>query len=330
MKILRDMALFVAVAELRSFSLAAKRLDIPTSSFSRRVAEMERELGVRLLNRNTRKVSLTEEGKAYFRRCELVLGAARDAHESIRSMMAGEEGHIRISIPGSLGAYRIFTQVPEFQRRYPKITLEFDCGTRSADLVSESYDLAFLSGALSDSSLIARRLLDLRRTVCISPDLLRTFQQADHPRELQDLPCVGLACEERQPIHFRSEAGQMTTQLAMRPAVIAHDEYGVLEMTLCGAGFAILDEEIARPHLASGRLVPIVVNWVPAQIPLYAVTASKVIPRRLAVFLDFIFATLSDSATRLGSQATPITPSPSTLRYRGPLAGHQPAQRALP
>ena len=179
------MRVFARVAERGSFGKAADELDISRAAASGHVAALEKHLGVRLLNRTTRRVSLTAEGADYLRRCRRILDEIQDAEETLRGARSRPQGLLRVDVPVAFGRYLLLPALPEFTRRYPAIDLDIRLNDRIVDLVAERVDVALRVGNLQQSGLVARRVAQISLVTCASPTYL-----ADHgePKTPDDLP----------------------------------------------------------------------------------------------------------------------------------------------
>ena len=158
LSVLHDMTLFVAVARTGNFSRAGAYLGVPGATLSRRIAAMEREFGVRLFDRTTRRVELTDAGRRYFERCAHLVDEARLAQEALRESAALPSGHVRVSMPVDLGVFVIGPLLPEFARQFPGISFDLDLSPRHTDLVGEHVDVAIRLGGVKDEQLVARRI----------------------------------------------------------------------------------------------------------------------------------------------------------------------------
>ena len=161
MEFLNDMALFVEVVKARSFTRAAETLGIPNSTLSRRISELEKAIGLRLLHRTTRKIEPTEAGQLYFERCKRIVDEARLAHEQLGEMLARPSGLLRASLPPDFAIFYMAPLIAEFAQIYPGISFEFDLSPQQADLISDPVDVVIRMGEPPNSNLIARKLASL-------------------------------------------------------------------------------------------------------------------------------------------------------------------------
>lgn len=179
------MRVFTRVAERGSFGQAADELDISRAAASGHVAALERHLGVRLLNRTTRRVSLTAEGSDYLRRCRRILDEVQDAEETLRGARSRPQGLLRVDVPVAFGRYLLLPALPEFTRRYPAIDLDIRLNDRVVDLVAERVDVALRIGNLQQSGLVARRVAQVNIVTCASPTYLADHGEPQTPDDLR-------------------------------------------------------------------------------------------------------------------------------------------------
>jgi LysR family transcriptional regulator for bpeEF and oprC len=179
------MRVFARVAERGSFGKAADELDISRAAASGHVAALEKHLGVRLLNRTTRRVSLTAEGADYLRRCRRILDEIQDAEETLRGARSRPQGLLRVDVPVAFGRYLLLPALPEFTRRYPAIDLDIRLNDRVVDLVAERVDVALRVGYLQQSGLVARRVAQINLVTCASPTYLADHGEPQTPDDLR-------------------------------------------------------------------------------------------------------------------------------------------------
>src|SRR5215471_5185624 len=187
---LNEISAFVEVARQRSFVRAADHLEVNVSAVSRAVAALETRLGVRLLQRSTRRVGLTEAGSAHLPRCEALLAELAEAEAAVSERHSALQGSLRVSGPSGLGLVHLVPLLPEFLRRHPRLTLDFDMSNRFVDLIEEHYDLAIRVGTLRDSRLAARRIGSNRRVLVAAPAYLAARGAPKHPRDLGAHTCL--------------------------------------------------------------------------------------------------------------------------------------------
>lgn len=189
-KQLQDMALFALVAEMGSFTAAAQKAGLPKSSVSQRISQLEQQVGIRLLNRTTRKLNLTYAGEHYLVHCREMLAASERAEYAIQRLRDNPGGRLRITSPAGIGATLLAHLNAEFQRRYPDVSLDVCISDDVQDLVESGYDVALRTGKPQDSSLIGRMIGNCPRYMLASPDYLARFAPLEHPRQLVDHRCI--------------------------------------------------------------------------------------------------------------------------------------------
>lgn len=294
MELLRDMALFVQVGEMKSFSRAAEALDMAASSLSQRIAALEKAVGLRLLNRSTRKVELTADGADYLERCRRIVDAARTAHEELGENAGAPRGLLRVSLPTFFGLAVLGPVLADFARRYPEIRIDFDLSPQRADLVAEGVDVAIRAGALPDSALVARRICSLPRGLYAAPDYLARAGRPAQPEALARHECiVGTGGARWQ---FAREG--KTVDVAVRGRYSANNAPMNRELALRGLGIAVLPRRIVQAELRAGALRQVLAAWRVPPVEISAVTSSRLLPARTRVFLDVLTQALAEEPGR--------------------------------
>jgi DNA-binding transcriptional LysR family regulator len=284
MDFLNDMALFVEVVKARSFRGAAEALGMPNSTLSRRISLLEKGIGLRLLNRTTRRIDVTEAGKVYFERCKRIVEEARLAHEQLGGMLAEPSGSLRVSLPVDFAITYLAPLISEFAQQYPGIDFEFDLTSRRVDLVSEPIDLAIRIGESEPSHMIARPLARMAGHLYASPRYLERHGAPTEPSDLSRHQCLCMMKTTVWTLHngaqrvdipiagrFRLNSGGMIRRLA------------TLDM-----GIAFLPEEIVADDIASGRLRRIMPRWEGPPVAVYAVTETRLLPAKTQRFIEFL------------------------------------------
>ncbi|WP_287029184.1 LysR family transcriptional regulator [Pseudomonas sp. UBA6310] len=266
---LEDMRIFVGVLDNRSFTAAADALGLSKQFVSRRVAALEERLGVRLLNRSTRKLDVTTLGHAYYERAKRILSDVDDVEQAIAQQSAAPRGSLRLSAPMSFGTLHLSTLIPEFLRRYPQVSIEMDLNDRAVDLLGEGYDMAVRIGVLADSSLIARQIAPLEIVTCCSPGYLAERGAPQTPADLRDHECLlyghGKNVEWSYQINGKAQGFPLSGRLRVNNGELIRDA------AIAGLGIACLPTFIIGEALADGRLVPLLQRFGPPQSKVYAV-----------------------------------------------------------
>lgn len=284
MDVLKDMALFVEVCKAMSFRKAADALDMPSSTLSRRVSHLEKEVGLRLLHRTTRKVELTEAGLLYYQRCKRIVDEAKLAHEQLGEMLEQPSGTIKASVPVDFAIIYIAPLLAEFSSIYPGIKIEFDMTPRNADLVSEHVDLAIRMGQPPDSTLIARKITSFTSHLYASPAYLKRCGYPSHPSEL--IQYDGIAFPKVNHWDLKVDQQEIRAEFGGRFRV---NNVGMMKrLATLDHGIILLPESSVREELASNQLIPVLPEWTGTIFPVYALTETRLLPAKVRVFIDFI------------------------------------------
>jgi DNA-binding transcriptional LysR family regulator len=288
---LHDMTLFVEVARTTSFSRASRNLSVPGATLSRRIAAMEREFGVRLFDRTTRRVELTEAGRRYFERCGHLVDEARLAQEALRETAAQPSGHIRISMPVDLGVTVIGPVLTDFARQFPGISFDLDLSPRNTDLVGEHVDVAIRLGTVKNEKLVARRIGSVDQRLFASPAYLALRGRPTQPADLVEHECILLRGAQRQAL-WRLQGDADAAEVLVRGR-FALNNVGLMRVRAeRGMGIAVLDPSLVREPLASGRLSQVLPEWAAPRLPIHAVMSSRMQPASVRALLDFLVARL--------------------------------------
>jgi DNA-binding transcriptional LysR family regulator len=286
-KWLLDMQLFIAVARAKSFTRAAAAVQISTSSLSRRVAELEHSLGLRLLNRTTRHVEITEDGRLYLAHAERLVEHARLMHEDLRDRVRKPSGTLRVSLPEAIATQLAIPWFSEFCRTYPDISIEVHTAPDHVDQLADNIDICIYDREVPNSSLFVRRLATFRRGLCASPHYIASNGMPNHPRELGIHKCIGAGNDDLARKRWTLTRGTETFVADISGTITATSL--VLAPDLAKAGLGIAN--IMLPYFAEDtrmqRLVPVLPEWIPEPVPILAIYPSRNLPTRSRVFLDF-------------------------------------------
>jgi DNA-binding transcriptional LysR family regulator len=281
------MALFVKVVENNSFSQAARREGVPVSTVSRKIMDLEKTLGVRLLERSTRKLRLTEIGQDYYERCRRGLEEFDAANLLITDQQKEVSGRLRISTPPSLSDIIIIPMVEAFQNEYPKVIVQCLVTDRHVDHFSDGVDLSLRVGEFGDSSLVARRLLRYRSVLVAAPEYL---EKAGTPRHPTELPLHGLVAFSRWDTTVRWDfvKGTETEKIEIKPRVAINDYLGIQRAVIDGLGISEIPSIICGMALKDGRLVEVMPDWQFAPTTIAAIYPSnRNLSRVVRLFRDF-------------------------------------------
>lgn len=294
MEILNDMALFVEVVKARGFRHAAEALGIPNSTVSRRISSLEKAIGLRLLNRTTRKIELTEAGQIYFGRCRRIVDEARLAHEHLGGLLAQPSGILRASLPVDFATIYLAPLIAEFARSYPGISFDFDLSPRRVDLISEPFDIAIRMGSPSDANLIARQLALFSCHLYASPRYLEKFGAPSHPSELAQHECLGFRAKKSNVWTLHNADQSVEVIVSSRFQL---NSVGLIrQLASLDLGIAVLPKEIAAEDVSQGRLHRILPDWEGPPVPVYAITETRLLPAKTQRFIEFLREHLEQNA----------------------------------
>lgn len=298
---LRDMALFVAVGQARSFGRAAATLGMPSSTLSRRISALEKELGLRLLNRSTRRVELTEEGAEYLARAERIVEEARMAYEDLRDRKSKPRGHLRISIPLRLAEAVAMHWFAEFAGLYPDLTFEFDTAQTRVEMIGDHFDAALVFGALPDSQLQVRRVTSgIALSLFAAPSYLAQRESPTHPQDLAQHDCIRLT-QFGDSWSLSNGREQFTIPVTGR--FICDNGSLVMPLALDGLGIALLFDPIGAVEVAAGRLIRVLPGWHPVETYLSIITPTRLMPAKTRVLIDFLTEKLRTMAVGPGGSS---------------------------
>ncbi len=289
---LHDMVLFVEVARAASFSLASRNLNVPGATLSRRIAVMEREFGVRLFNRTTRQVALTEAGQRYLERCGPLVDEARLAQESVRETAAQPSGHVRITMPVDLGVSVIAPLLGDFARQFPGVTFDLDLSPGYKDLVGEQVDIAIRLGRVTNEQLVARSIGHVDQRLYATPAYLALRGSPDAPADLNQHECILLRGTQLQTL-WKLQRESEVAEVAVRGRFMANNVGLMRVLAERAMGIALLAPSLVREQLADGRLVAVLPAWQGPRLPIHAVMASRLQPTRIRALIEFLAARLT-------------------------------------
>jgi len=280
---------FVAVVEAGSFARAAERLDASVSAVSRHVAELEAHLDARLLNRTTRRLSLTEAGTAFHERCVQLLADLEEAEQSASQGGATPRGTLKLTCPITYGVRVLAPAIAAFVARHAQVRVDVELSDRAVDLVDEGIDLAVRIGAIRSQFLVARRVGSTALVCCASPGYLERHGTPRTPDELARHACLTYEfAPVRNQWRFAAPGG---AERAVRVAGPIHANNGRMLVALAaeGAGIACEPDFIVAPEIADGRLVPILAEWTAPAMPVHAAYPSRRhLSAKVRAFVDFL------------------------------------------
>jgi DNA-binding transcriptional LysR family regulator len=287
---LTSMAVFVRAADAGSFAAAAPSLRMSSPMIGKHVRFLEDRLGAQLLNRTTRRQSLTEVGRAYYERCKLVLAEAEAADALAADLQSVPRGRLRISAPVTFGSWSLTPMLARYMRRYPEVLVDLRLNDRVVDLIDEGYDAAIRIAPMSDSSLIVRTLRPWRLIACASPAYLLERGVPRVPADLVEHECLGFSYWGRRPWdtwEFTGEGGTQQVKVSTRFQVNAGP--ALRAAALEGFGITLQAEDMLLDDLRAGRLVQVLPDFSAPSLPMHIVFPPSQRPTpKLRSFIDFV------------------------------------------
>ncbi len=291
---LTNMKIFTQVVESKSFTAAADKLGLTRAGVSKSVMQLEKQLGARLLNRTTRRVSPTEVGLAYNERCLAILADVEEAELAVSSLHDEPRGRLRINAPMSFAMLHLTGPLTDFMARYPDVKVQLILNDRQVDMIDGGFDIGVRIGALADSSMIARRIAVSHQSLVASPDYVAAHGEPQHPDDLVDHTCLTyghLATDVRWSFHNTS--GEVTVTV---PGHLCVNNGDVLrDAAVRGRGIVLLPTFITGPDLRSGKLVRLLSDWErrPADISVIY-PPHRFLSAKVRVFIDFLAERFGD------------------------------------
>lgn len=282
---LDEIAVFLKVAEMGSFSGAARQLVMPNSTVSAKVSLLEKELGVTLIKRTTRRLFVTEAGQEFYKRCAEGLAHIKAAEEQITQTQVEPMGRLRITAPVELGAAVLPKVALDFRRKFPKVILDFDLSDRQIDLVSEGFDIAIRAGELKDSSLIGKRLGTVYFAPFASAAYLKNNRKPQNPKELRDHNCLQFSPIASQEMILTGPKGRIN--VPVQPVIVANDLNLIKALVLAGQGIALLPTFYCLAEIRQQKLIRILPEWRANIAPVHFVyPAQKFVAPKLSAFIE--------------------------------------------
>lgn len=286
---LAGLGAFVRTAETQSFVMAGRLLGVSASAVGKSVARLEERLGVRLFQRSTRRIRLTEEGRLFYQRCQHILNDIDDAEAMLSHATEAPRGRLRISVI-TVGYRFLMPVLSEFMQRYPEIELDLDFDDRIVDVIDDGFDAVIRSGDLPDSRLMARRLGSFRTGLYAAPEYLRRRGTPQHPRELERHACLQFrnhTSGRLQKWAIRIDPGEAEPRLPI--SMICNNVEALLTATVNGLGIAYMPTFLTRDAVIGGSLVPLLDSYMILQGQFCLLWPSnRQLPPKLRVFVDFL------------------------------------------
>ena len=270
---IQSMRVFARVVEAGSFTRAAESLDLPKGTVTKFVQHLETRLRVKLLNRTTRRVTVTPDGAAYYERTARVLNDLDDIEASMANAQANPSGRLRVDVGSSVARLIIIPALPEFFRRYPEIQLDLGVGDRPVDLIGDNVDCVIRGGELIEQSLVARRIGNMSLVTVATPEYLKRHGTPQHPLELEDKHTTVNYFSPRtgRPFPHEFVKDGEVLEISGRYSVAVNESNAHLAAVLAGLGISQTAVFAATPYIASGELVEVLTDWTRPPIPLHVV-----------------------------------------------------------
>jgi DNA-binding transcriptional LysR family regulator len=285
---LTELETFVRVARAASFAAAADAMDLATPTLSRRVARLERSLGVRLLNRTTRNVSLTEAGSAYLEMAEDVLLRLADANAALSSLSAEPTGRLRLAVPTVFGQLHIAPTLAAFLAKHPAVKLDVSFSDAPIDLVAQRFDLAVRIGPLGSDDMPTRQLVAVRRVLCAAPALAASLGPIQDPHELGRLPTVHFS-PLRTGAAWALQQGEDQVLVPIEPRMRTDNLMANLEAVKAGVGIGLIGTFLCAAELRTGGLVEVLPAWKPTPAWAWAIYPSnRHVPAKVRAMIDHL------------------------------------------
>lgn len=292
---LTDIAVFVQVVNSGSFTNAAARLSLSKSVVSKYVTRLEERLGVRLLNRTTRRLSLTEAGRTFYERSERGLQEISEAETEVSRLQDKPRGKLRINAPMSFGVLHVAPAIPEFLQRYPELSVDITFDDRKIDVIEGGFDVSVRISELADSSLVARRLGPCRHVVVASPAYLERYGVPGTPGELERHNVVTYQYQESAHEWEFRLPGTKPMFVRVNGSVQMNNSLALREALLNGAGITRIPTFVVGSDIQAGRLQPILSNYALPEVSICAVFAQRRhLSPKIRAFVDFMAERITD------------------------------------
>ncbi len=280
---------FVHIVDAVTMTVAAARLGVAKSAVSRRLSELEEQLGVELFHRTTRKLVLTESGQGFYTRCIRILADLEEAEHAVSQAHHELSGQLRVAAPLSFGVMHLGPAIVEFQKLHPKLSFDIDFNDRQIDLIQEGFDVGIRIANLQDSSLIARKLARVSTVVCASPGYIKQHGAPTTPEELVNHSCITYSYLDN-PGHWSFINKQGDEQIIKVPKLMqANNGIFLSDAAIAGLGILRLPTFIAYESIAKGALIPILQDYSVAEINAYAIyPPTRHLSQRVRCFIDFL------------------------------------------
>lgn len=284
-----DLEFFTQLVKQGSLAALARELGVTPPAITARLAQLEKRLGVRLLNRTTRRLSVTHEGEIYLATGARLLEELQELEQVVSSSRGTPKGLLRINATFGFGRRHVAPAIVEFARRYPEVEVQLELTDRSVNLTDKAFDIGIWFGTVPDSRMVARKIVNNKRMLCASPDYLERAGMPQVPRDLQSHQCIVLRESDAAYGTWYLTRGSRQETIKVRGALSTNDgETGVL-WALAGYGILMRSEWDIHEHVRAGRLVPVLADWALPVADIFAVYPERAnLSAKVSAFIDFL------------------------------------------
>lgn len=287
---LESLRIFCRVVELNSFSRAANQLQMSNASITNHIAGLESHFGVRLLNRTTRRLSLTDDGRSCYDRAQRLIAEMTELEDVLQGARLTPKGILRVDIPTAVGRIYIAPALAKFVARYPEVSLRVHVTDRAIDIIEERADVAIWMGEVKDPNMVARLLYQSHSLCCASPGFLRKHGIPTHPNQLAHLPCLGfIQPNTGQVVPWEFANGEESITLTPQASIAINHAESLIHAASTGAGIVQLLSSSLTPSIQAGQLVPILKEWTTRGPSISVVyPQNRHLSPKVRAFVDFI------------------------------------------
>jgi LysR family transcriptional regulator, regulator for bpeEF and oprC len=287
---LQGMEVFARVVELESFTRAADRLEMAKATVTTIIQNLENHLGVRLLNRTTRRLSLTDDGRAYYERCLRILTEVQETEDALKQTRIKPQGRLRVDMPTSVGRLYVVPALPRFAAQYPDLRVNVTLNDQFTDLVEEGIDAVIRVGELTDSTLVARKVHEGKLVACASPEYLARAGEPATPHELARFSCLGYFMESSGRVRaWPFEKDGATYEHQPDGSFHVNSTEALVDAAAGGAGIVYVPDSVANRAISAGLLTPVLPDWCNVRFPMsVAWPQNRHLSAKVRVFVDFV------------------------------------------
>lgn len=289
MLLANELSLFAMVVEAKSFNKAAMVADMSTSALSKRITKLESDIGVQLLYRTTRRITLTEAGEKLYLHAKDINKQVNEALGEVSDYSSSLSGHIRMTVPTISGELFLAESIAEFSQRYPDISIEVRLENEFVDLVKDGIDLAIRTGVLEDSTLIAKSLITSHWVVCCAPEYIEKFGTPNEPEDLTNHNCLAYTYQSQGGYDWRFSRDDMQLQVKISGSFATNNAQALRKAALGGHGVAYIPRCSVYEDLEQGKLIELLTDYKPRSLGVYAVYPfTKHLPNKIKLLIDHI------------------------------------------